>query len=142
MCSSDLAERDVRRFLPQAVPLQRFENAIDPAGLAGASAAAPAARARLGLPRDARLREAAYAAVEPLLDVCQDPSAAAFFIVRQTIEEGAPPDRQGAPAARRSACPVHGWGHQAQGSCRLQHSVCWTRRAFQSFAAIPGSPVL
>lgn len=47
------------------------------------------------LPREARLREAAYAAVEPLLDVCQDPSAAAFFIVRQTIEEGAPPDRHG-----------------------------------------------
>ncbi|WP_296599266.1 2OG-Fe(II) oxygenase [Phenylobacterium sp.] len=47
------------------------------------------------LPRDPSRREAAYAAVRPLFQVCERQSAAIFLIVPQTIEEGAPPDRHG-----------------------------------------------
>jgi glycosyltransferase involved in cell wall biosynthesis len=49
------AASDVRRSLPQRVPLRILPNAIDPAAVAGAADRAAAARRALGVPSDALL---------------------------------------------------------------------------------------
>jgi len=47
------------------------------------------------LPRDPARRDAAYAAVEPLLTVCERQPAVAIFVVREPEGPGIPPDQHG-----------------------------------------------